>query len=514
MIPRWFRKRSLNQKLVVLFAGTSALAVFAACFALWVYEWGTYRQIMKRDIVTVSESLADSSAAALAFRDDRAARETLAILRSEPRVLSACLYRKGGQVAATYLRSAADACPPAPGPERAAFQGGNLIVVETARLAGEPTGSLWLRADLEEMYSRLRHLAQIGVGVMSGAILLAIVVSSLLQRLISGPILDLAAIAREVSANGDYSIRAPRRSEDEIGTLIERFNEMMAQIHQRDIALEQAQDALEERVHERTAELEREIVQRKVIEQDLMAAKELAEESSRAKSSFLANMSHELRTPLNAIIGYSEILEEDESAASNESAVADLKTIQSAAHHLLELIQDVLDLSRIEAGRTDLHMQRVSARALISDLSVIEPLAKKNNNRFVVESGEEDYETEVDPIRFRQSLLNLLSNACKFTENGTVTLKIEERIENQKAWVCWTVKDTGPGIAREDLGKLFKSFSQVDSSATRKHGGTGLGLAISQRFCELMGGRISVESEPGAGSAFTIHLPESIVETA
>lgn len=514
MIPRWFRARSLNQKLIVLFAGTSALALFAACFALWIYEWRTYRQIMKREMVTLSASLADSSAAALAFRDDRAAREVLAVLRSEPRVLTACLYRDDGRVAAAYGKSPEHLCPPAAGPERANFEHGRLIVVQASRLGGETAGFLWLRADLAEMYRRLWQLAQICAGVMTGAMLLAIAISSLLQRLISGPILALAAIAGRVSANRDYSIRAPRTSDDELGTLIERFNEMMSQIHQRDIALERAQDALEERVLERTSELESEIVRRRVVEQDLLAAKEVAEASSRAKTAFLANMSHELRTPLNAIIGYSELLEEDARAEGNESAVSDLKCVQTAAHHLLDLIQDVLDLSRIEAGRTDLHMQRMSARSLISDLSVVEPLARKNNNRLLVEPGDRDYQTDVDPMRFRQSLLNLLSNACKFTENGTITLSLDQRLEDEKPWVCWTVRDTGPGIAEEDLGKLFKSFSQVDSSATRKHGGTGLGLAISQRFCQLMGGHISVASSLGAGSAFTIHLPACVEETA
>ena len=218
-------------------------------------------------------------------------------------------------------------------------------------------------------------------------------------------------------------------------------------------------------------------------------------------------MSHELRTPLNAVIGYSEMLEEDEAGNGNVAAVKDLKRIQSAAQHLLALIQDILDLSKIEAGRMDLRMQQVSAKSLVEVISVAAPLARTNNNQFELRISERDFLVGVDTIRFRQSLLNLLSNACKFTENGTVTLELGEETENGKDWVLWKVRDTGPGIREEDQAKLFQSFSQVDSSATRKHGGTGLGLAISQRYCQMMGGWISVESEPGVGSEFAIHLP-------
>ncbi len=507
----WFRSRRLSQKLTLLFAGTSALALLAAFVALWIYEWHTSQRAMEREMVTLSATLADSGAAALAFRDNRAARETLAVLRAEPRALAACLYRVDGTQAASYGDHSGILCPPKPAAETSEFKDGQLVVVRTSRLNGEDQGAIWLCADLTDMNQQLTHLAQICAGVMLGAILLTVIVSSTLQRLISGPILRLAAIAGKVSADRDYSLRAtrPAGNRDELGILFDRFNEMMRQIYERDIALEEARDALEQRVLERTSELKEEIAQHERTENELVAAKELAEESNQAKSVFLANMSHELRTPLNAIIGYSEILEEDQLEIGNGSAVTDLRRVKGAALHLLELIQDILDLSRVEAGRLDLHIKSMSARDLISDLAVIEPLARKNNNRLVVLPGSYDFRVDVDPMRFRQALLNLLSNACKFTENGTVTLIVHCEYDGETPWIWWTVRDTGPGIAPGDFAKLFRSFSQVDSSATRKHGGTGLGLAISQRFCQLMGGRIQVESKLGEGSAFSIVLPEA-----
>ena len=283
---------------------------------------------------------------------------------------------------------------------------------------------------------------------------------------------------------------------------------MLDQIHNRDVALQKAQDQLEVRVEERTRELQNEIAERKTMERDLLNAKIAAEESNRAKSAFLANMSHELRTPLNAILGYSELLQEEAHDAGAESAAADLEKIKAAGRHLLALINDVLDLSKIEAGRAELQLEAVAVADLLRDAAqTAEPLARRNQNRLVVEEGYPAETMVVDTMKFRQSLLNLLSNACKFTENGQVTLAVARRTRDGEDWICWDVRDTGIGIPPESLHKLFQSFSQVDSSTTRRYGGTGLGLAISQRFCQMMGGYIGVESVAGRGSTFTIHIP-------
>ena len=241
---------------------------------------------------------------------------------------------------------------------------------------------------------------------------------------------------------------------------------------------------------------------------DLAEKGKQLEIASQLKSQFLANMSHELRTPLNAIIGVTEMLHEDARDLQREDELEPLDRVLRAARHLLALINDILDLSKIEAGRIELHVERFPVAPLVADVvNTLGTLAVKNNNRVIVDCPDDAGTMCADQMRIRQALLNLASNATKFTENGTITIRVRRVTEDAREWVTMAVTDTGIGLTREQIGRLFQEFVQADASTTRKYGGTGLGLAISRRFCQMMGGDISVESEPARGSTFTIRLP-------
>ncbi len=257
------------------------------------------------------------------------------------------------------------------------------------------------------------------------------------------------------------------------------------------------------------------ITERKKAETALREAKEAAESASKVKSSFLANMSHELRTPLNAIIGYSEILLEDATDRGDRTSMADLEKIQAAGKHLLGLINDILDLSKIEAGRMDVYLEHVFLSRLVDEVkTIVEPMMKKNTNRLSIECPPDIGSLHTDLTKLKQSIINLLSNAAKFTKEGTVTLRLSRDERDGEPWVKFEVIDSGIGMTEEQMGRLFQAFTQADSSTTRHFGGTGLGLTITRHFCAMLGGSIDVKSAPGQGSTFTIQLPDHAAKLA
>ncbi|MEK8095448.1 response regulator [Methylocystis sp. IM3] len=318
-------------------------------------------------------------------------------------------------------------------------------------------------------------------------ILLAMAVA----RTITRPIKTAVGVAERV-AGGDLEAHFEIESRDETGHLLTAIRSMTGE-------LRELYGSMEDKIRARTRELQR-------ANEELSVARVAAEEASKTKSAFLANMSHELRTPLNAIIGYSEMLQEDALDKGDEEPIEDLKKIESAGRHLLGLINDILDLSKIEAGKMEVFIERVEIAPLVREVaSIVQPLADKNGNRLELSCQEDIGGFLSDETKVKQCLLNLMSNANKFTSQGTVALSVERDAD---ACVVFRVSDTGLGMSEEQLGRLFQAFTQADASTTKRFGGTGLGLAITKHFCTALGGDISVESAPGAGSTFTIRLPD------
>jgi signal transduction histidine kinase len=385
-----------------------------------------------------------------------------------------------------------------------AQQGDLKRAMEHVDQQGNTVVTLPLTMHGKERYAALAHIQELDWLVLAtldpdailgwpemlavgGVFLVAIALAALffawlLSRYLVRPVEGLAHGAERVAA-GAYDLHLPETRSDEMGRVAGAFNDMARQVkaYTKD---------LEGKVQARTRELQE--------------AKREAEEANEAKSMFLANMSHELRTPLNAVIGYSDMLREEAEHFGHQEFVPDLERIQSAGKHLLAMINDILDLSKIEAGKVELYFEDVDLCALFEEVeSTVQPLVARKSNRLDVECPDAVGEIRTDRTRLRQILFNLLSNAAKFTEQGQITLQAWR----VKDWIAMAVSDTGIGMSEDQLEHLFEAFAQADASTTRNYGGSGLGMTITGHFTQMLGGEIHVDSTPGEGSTFTVWLP-------
>jgi signal transduction histidine kinase/DNA-binding response OmpR family regulator len=497
-----FRHYTIAKKLTWTNMLVSGTALLLACSAFFAYDFYTFRASIVRNLSLEAEIIGSNTVSALLFDDAQSADKTLSALAISPSIMSAGIYKSNGQLFATYARTSEEAPPslhdlPAGETTTHWFENNQIILVDSIVLDGKNVGFVSIRSDLHAINTRLRSYTLITAIVLLISLIVALLISEASQRLISKPIVQLAETARTISHEKSYSIRAATTANrDEVSTLIDSFNEMLDQIQQRDMALLGAQGELEKRVEERTEQLA-------AANKELELRNREVEHATQLKSKFLASMSHELRTPLNAIVGFSDLLAEQAPGQLNPKQLRFVQHIKQGSTHLLQLINDILDLSKIEAGQLEFRYEDFEIKdALPEVLSTIRHLAMAKNIS-VKECSTSGLSICADRVRFKQVLYNLLSNAVKFTPNGG---RVDIEACNRAKMVQVSVSDTGIGIRPEDHALVFEEFRQVEGS-TNAHEGTGLGLAISKRLVEEQGGTISLESELGQGSKFTISFP-------
>jgi len=490
-----FRDIPIRQKLMTVILLTSGAVLLLTCAAFITYEIVTLHKGMQQGYTTRAEIIAANSTAALAFQNETDAAEVLDALRTDQRVVVACVYDNKGKVFAKYPVNASTALFPVE-PGQSGYRQGHLDIFCPVIQGNRTLGTVYLQSNLTDLADHYVAYAWLATAIIATSFLLAYLLSQMLQKQISRPVMELAETALAISSHRDFSVRAQKTGEDELGSLTDAFNQMLGEIQEQDHAIKKLNVGLEQRIRERTIELE-------LITQDVREANLKLQEVDKLKSEFFANVSHELRTPLTLILAPLEALLAGGDLINNKSAQREiLETAHNNAVRLLQMVNGLLDFSKVSAKKME--AKREPANILDLTRSIFwdfKGIMKQKNIEVELALDAGHPVVEIDRYLYERIFFNLLSNAVKFTpKDGKISVAMTA-IDDK---LTLSVTDTGIGISKEDQKNLFEKFHQLEGSATRRFEGTGLGLAMCKEFAQLLGGTVVVKSEEGKGSTFTL----------
>jgi signal transduction histidine kinase len=500
---RSFRDLPVRRKLMLIVLLASGGALLLANAALLASDVRRFRQDMVHDLETLAEITAENLQAALFFSDARAAFETLSVLRAKPEIVAARAYDRQGRPFVRYQRDpVARTLPPRAEAGGYRFTQDSFVLFWPVVFKGERIGTLYLQSDLREMYARLRLQAMTVTAVLFTAVLVALLFSSRLQRLISEPILDLADTAKAVSERRDYALRATRRSSDELGTLVDAFNQMLTQIQERDAQLQQAKGELEKRVLERTGELQQELAFRRETERELEERNSELRQSNKELDDFAYIASHDLKEPLRGIHNFSLFLLEDYGDKLDAEGRSKLETLPRLTRRMESLIDSLLHFSRV--GRVDLAMDQVDLNETVA--GVLDSLGAHLAEHGIEVRIPRPLPTVLcDRARIGEIWRNLITNAAKYNDKPARWVEIGYL---EAAPPVFYVKDNGIGIPEKHFDSIFRIFKRLHGR-DQFGGGTGAGLTIVKKIVERHNGRVWLESSHGQGTTFYFTLDPS-----